>query len=145
MKIIQILLSEFFQATPEYITQIEKIKNQDGKFLGKGDYGSVYMLNGKAIKITTDSEEIENAKILQGRKTKYFTHIYNVDQLGDNLAVITRELLYPKEPNYTITNELVKNLKNEATQLGIDPENLDIKVDNFMLDKKTNTLKLIDV
>ncbi len=60
MKLSQIILEGPLQYDPDFNREIDKIQDQGGKYLGSGDYGSVYLLNGKAVKVTTDDVEIEH-------------------------------------------------------------------------------------
>jgi hypothetical protein len=43
-----------------------------------------------------------------------------------------------------VSDEFIAKLNKEASEVGIDPEELDIRPDNFMLDSQGN-LKMTDV
>ena len=43
------------------------------------------------------------------------------------------------------TEEFLDALEREAERLGIDPEELDIRQDNFMIDPKNGKMKMTDV
>ena len=59
MKLSQIILEGPLEYDPDFNREVDKIQDQGGKYLGSGDYGSVYLLKGKAVKVTTDSIELE--------------------------------------------------------------------------------------
>jgi hypothetical protein len=143
MKLTQIILEGPLEYDPDFNRQIDKVQDQGGKYLGSGDYGSVYLLNGKAVKITTDSIELDHAEILKGKKTNNFVFIYDVDRLGERLGIVTMEVMgkYKGE----ITDEFVDALEKEAENYGINPTELDIRPDNFMLHPKSGKLKMTDV
>ena len=136
------ILKEVLTPSSEYLREIEKIKEEGGIFLGSGDYGSAYQVGDVVKKVTSDEVELEHAEILKGKPTKYFVPILGVKVLNPKLGVITMPIMKP----YTkeISEEFLINLKDEAEQLGIDPDELDIRPDNFMLDQKGN-LKMTDV
>ena len=136
------IIKEVLTPSPEYIREVEKIREEGGIFLGAGDYGSVYQVGDVVKKVTSDEVELEHAEILRGKPTKYFVPILDVEILNPKLGVITMPIMKP----YTkeISEEFLIKLKDEAEQLGIDPDELDIRPDNFMLDQKGN-LKMTDV
>jgi hypothetical protein len=125
------------------IEKIDKIQDQGGKYLGSGDYGSVYLLKGRAVKVTTEQDELDHAEILKGKKTNNFVYIYDVQRLGDKLGIITMEVM--GEYKGEIPSEFLDALEREAERLGIDPEELDIRPDNFMVHPKSGNLKMTDV
>ena len=143
MKLTQIILEGPLEYDPDFNRQIDKVQDQGGKYLGSGDYGSVYLLNGKAVKITTDSIELDHAEILKGKKTNNFVFIYDVVRLGEKLGIVTMEVMgkYKGE----ITDEFVDALEKEAENYGINPAELDIRPDNFMIHPKSGKLKMTDV
>ena len=49
------------------------------------------------------------------------------------------------DPATEITDEYIQALKREAKNLGIDPEDLDIRDSNFMKHPRTGKVKHIDV
>jgi hypothetical protein len=143
MKLTQIILEGPLQYDPDFNREIDKIQDQGGKYLGSGDYGSVYLLNGKAVKVTTDQDELDHAEILKGKKTNNFVYIFDVERLQDKLGIITMEVM--GEYKGEIPNEFIDALEKEAERYGIDPEELDIRSDNFMVHPKSGKLKMTDV
>lgn len=143
MKLSKIILSEILQYDPDFDKQIDKIKDQGGKYLGSGDYGSVYLLGGKAVKVTTDQDEIIHAEILKGKKTNNFVYIYDVNVINDKLAIITMEVM--GEFKGEVPEEFIEATEAEAQRLGIDPDELDFIGDNVMVDPKSGKLKMVDV
>lgn len=140
------ILKEVIQSTSEYEQQVDKIRQQGGKFLGSGDYGAAFSLGGKVLKVTTDSEELEDAAKLQGVETKYFVHIYDVEIINEKLGIITMEDLefYTADPDEIPIDDIMA----EADELDIYPDlegpGGKIKLDNVMQDKQGN-VKIIDV
>lgn len=143
MKLSRILLSEILQSTPEFDKEIDRLADQGGKYLGSGDYGSAYLLNGKVYKVTTDEVELEHAEILKGKKTNNFVYIYDVKVLEPKLGIIEMEVL--GEFKGEIPEEFVDATKAEAGRFGIDPDELDFVGDNIMVHPKSGNLKMIDV
>jgi len=143
MKLSRIILEGPIGYDPEYNAIIDKIKDKGGKYLGAGDYGAVYLLGGRAVKVTTDEIEIEHALKLVGKKTKYFVHIHDVKEMNPKLGVITMDIMAPHRGE--IPEEFLDALENEAKKLGIDPDELDIRPDNFMEDPSTGKVKMTDV
>ena len=146
MKKHRIILGEVLQYDPDFENEVDKIKNQGGVYISNkpsGDYGTVFLLNGKAVKVTTDSVELEHAQKLKGKKTNNFVFIYDVTQRNEKLGIITMEVL--GQLNQQIPEEWVEATEKEAQRLGIDPEELDFIGDNVMEHPKTGKLKMIDV
>ena len=69
MRLTNVILGEILYYDPEFEKEVDKIKDQGGKYLGSGDYGSAFLLNGRVYKVTTDAIELEHAHILKGKKT----------------------------------------------------------------------------
>ncbi len=143
MKLSRIILEGPIGYDPEYNAIIDKIKDKGGKYLGAGDYGAVYLLGGRAVKVTTDEIEIEHALKLLGKKTKYFVHIHDVKEINPKLGVITMDIMAPHRGE--VPEEFLDALEKEAKKLGIDPDELDIRPDNFMEDPSTGKVKMTDV
>lgn len=143
MKLSRIILEGPIGYDPEYNAIIDKIKDKGGKYLGAGDYGAVYLLGGRAVKVTTDEIEIEHALKLLGKKTKHFVHIYDVKEMNTKLGVITMDIMAPHRGE--VPEEFLDALEKEAKKLGIDPDELDIRPDNFMEDPSTGKIKMTDV
>jgi hypothetical protein len=145
MKLLQ-LIKEVLSATQEYQDAVESIRQQGGKFLGSGDYGAAFLLGDKVLKVTTDGEEIEDAKQIKQIRTKYFVYIYDVEEINPKLAIITMDNL---EPYTADPREVpIDDIYDEADELGIYPDlegpGGSIKMDNVMQDKQGN-VKIIDV
>ena len=143
MKLSRIILEGPIGYDPEYNAIIDKIRDKGGKYLGAGDYGAVYLLGGRAVKVTTDEIEIEHALKLLGKKTKHFVHIYDVKEMNPKLGVITMDIMAPHRGE--VPEEFLDALEKEAKKLGIDPDELDIRPDNFMEDPSTGKIKMTDV
>jgi hypothetical protein len=143
MKLARILLSEILQSTPEFDREIDKIVDMGGTHLGAGDYGSAYLLNGKAVKVTTDEVELEHAQILKGKKTNNFVYIYDVKVLNPKLGIIEMEVLGRFKGE--VPDEFKDATEAEAERFGIDPDELDFVGDNVMVHPKSGKLKMIDV
>ena len=143
MKLSQIILEGPLEYDPDFNREIDKIQDQGGKYLGSGDYGSVYLLQGKAVKVTTDSVELDHAEKLKGKKTNNFVYIFDVKRLKDNLGIITMEVM--GEYKGEIPEKFLDNLEKEASNYGIPPDELDIRPDNFMVHPKSGKLKMTDV
>jgi len=140
------ILKEILDPTQEYQELVNDIIDQGGEYLGEGDYGAVFLVGDKVKKVTTDSEELEDAQNIQGIQTKYFVYIYDVDVRNPKLGIITMEDLEP----FTGSEQDVPidDIMEEADMLGIYPDlegpGGSIKVDNLMQDK-TGRIKVINV
>jgi hypothetical protein len=140
------IIKEILSPSQEYQDAVESIKQQGGKFLGSGDYGAAFLLGDKVLKVTTDGEEIEDAKQIKQVRTKYFAYIYDVEEINPKLAIITMENLEP----YTASPDTIpiEDIYDEAETLGIYPDlegpGGSIKMDNVMQDR-TGKVKIIDV
>jgi hypothetical protein len=136
------ILKEVIAPSQEYTERVNDIIDQGGEFLGSGDYGSVYLVGDVVKKVTSDEVEIEHAEILKGKQTEYFVPIIDVEVVNSKLAIITMPNMEPFTGE--IPKDFIQGLEQEAEQLGIDPEELDIRPDNFMKDQSGN-LKMTDV
>ena len=140
------ILREILDPTQEYQELVNDIIDQGGEYLGEGDYGVVFLVGDKIMKVTTDSEELEDAQQIQGQKTKYFVYIYDVEVRNPKLGIITMENLDP----FTGSEKDVpiEEIEEEAEMLGIYPDlegpGGSIKMDNLMQDKR-GRIKVIDV
>jgi len=140
------ILREVLEPTQEYQELVNDIIDQGGEYLGEGDYGAVFLVGDRVKKVTTDSEELEDAQQIKGQKTKYFVYIYDVEVRNPKLGIITMEDLQPftgSEKDVPIDDIL-----EEADLLGIYPDlegpGGSIKMDNLMQDKR-GRIKVIDV
>lgn len=140
------ILKEVISPTQEYQELVNDIIDQGGEFLGEGDYGVVFLVGDKVKKVTTDSEELEDAQQIKGQKTKYFVHIYDVEVRNPKLGIITMDNLEP----FTGSEQDVPidDIMKEADILGIYPDlegpGGSIKMDNVMQDRN-GSIKIIDV
>lgn len=143
---LQKILKEIVDPTQEFQELIDDIVDQGGEYVGEGDYGVVFLLGDRIIKVTTDSEELEDAQKIKGQKTKYFVYIYDVEVRNPKLGIITMENLQP----YTAAPDTVpiEDIYDEADTLDISPDlegpGGSIKMDNIMQDRR-GRIKVIDV
>ena len=141
------ILKEVITATQEYQELVNDIVDQGGEYLGEGDYGAVFLVGNKVKKVTTDSEELEDAQQIKGQKTKYFVYIYDVEVRNPKLGIITMDNLEP----FTGSEKDVPidDIMEEADMLGIYPDlegpGGSIKMDNIMQDRYYGNIKVIDV
>lgn len=142
MRLSHVILGEILYYDPDFEREVEKVKDQGGKYLGSGDYGSAYLLNGRVYKVTTDSIEIEHAHILKGKKTNNFAFIYDIEEINEKLGIIQMEVL--GEFKGEIPEEWIEATEKEAKRLGLNPDELDIRPSNVMVNQK-NHLKLVDI
>jgi len=141
------ILKEVLEPTQEYQELVNDIVDQGGEYLGEGDYGAVFLVGNKVKKVTTDSEELEDAQQIKGQKTKYFVYIYDVEVRNPKLGIITMDNLEP----FTGSEKDVPidDIMEEADMLGIYPDlegpGGSIKMDNIMQDRYYGNIKVIDV
>ena len=140
------LLKEILDPTQEYQELVNDIIDQGGEYLGEGDYGAVFLVGDKVVKVTTDSEELEDAQQIKQQRTKYFVYIYDVEVKNAKLGIITMEDLQPFTGNEK--DVPIDDIMEEADLLGIYPDlegpGGSIKMDNLMQDKR-GRIKVIDV
>ena len=141
MKLYRII-SEILQYDPDFEDQVDLIKDKGGKYIGSGDYGAAYLLNGRIYKITTDELELEHAKKLKRKKTNNFAYIYDVEVLKPNLGIIQMEVL--GEFKEEVPDEFADAVEKEAQRFGIDPDELDIRPSNVMV-RQDGGLRLVDI
>jgi len=141
------ILKEVITPSQEYQELVNDIVDQGGEYLGEGDYGAVFLVGDRVKKVTTDSEELEDAQQIKGQKTKYFVHIYDVEVRNPKLGIITMDNLEP----FTGSEKDVPidDIMEEAEMLGIYPDlegpGGSIKMDNIMQDRYYGNIKVIDV
>ena len=85
------ILREVLEPTQEDQELVNDIVDQGGEYLGEGDYGAVFLVGDRVKKVTTDSEELEDAQQIKGQKTKYFVYIHDVEVRNPKLGIITME------------------------------------------------------
>jgi len=142
MRLSHVILGEILYYDPDFEKEVDKIQDLGGKHLGSGDYGSAYLLNGRVYKVTTDEIELEHAQALKGKKTNNFAYIYDVEVINPKLGIIQMEVLGEFKGN--IPEEWINAVEKEATKHGIDPDELDIRPSNVMVNQKKH-LKLVDI
>jgi len=142
MKLSRVILGEILYYDPAFEKVTDQLRDKGAKYLGSGDYGSAYLLNGRVYKATTDEIELEHAVILKGKKTNNFARIYDVEIINDKLGIIQMEVL--GEYKGEIPEEWIEAVEKEASRLGINPEELDIRPSNIMVNQKRH-LKLVDI
>ena len=145
MKLLSIL-KEILDPTQEYQQLVNDIIDQGGEYLGEGDYGAVFLVGDKVVKVTTDSEELEDAQQIKQQRTKYFVYIYDVEVKNAKLGVITMEDLQPFTGDEK--DIPIDDIMEEADLLGIYPDlegpGGSIRISNLMQDKR-GRIKVIDV
>lgn len=142
MRLSHVILGEILYYDPDFEKQVDKLLDQGGKHLGSGDYGSAYLLNGRVYKVTTDEIELEHAELLKGKKTNNFARIYDVEVINPKLGIIQMEVLGEFKGN--IPEEWINAVEKEAQVYGINPDELDIRPSNVMVNQKKH-LKLVDI
>lgn len=142
MRLSHVILGEILYYDPGFEKLVDQLRDKGGKYLGSGDYGSAYLLNGRVYKVTTDEIELEHAKVLKGKKTNNFAKIYDVKIINPKLGIIQMEVL--GEFKGDIPEEWIEGVELEASAIGIDPEELDIRPSNVMVNQKKH-LKLVDI
>ena len=142
MRLSDIILGEILHYDPQFEKEIDRLLDKNAKYIGSGDYGAAYLLNGKIFKVTTDEIELEHAQILKGKETKNFAFIFDVEIISKKLGIIQMEVL--GEYNKEIPDEWIRETEKEAASLGIDPDELDIRPSNVMINNE-NKLKLVDI
>ena len=142
MRLSHVILGEILYYDPDFEKQVDRLLDQGGKHLGSGDYGSAYLLNGRVYKVTTDEIELEHAQLLKGKKTNNFAFIYDVEVINKKLGIIQMEVLGEFKGN--IPEEWIDAVEKEAKYHGIDPDELDIRPSNIMVNQKKH-LKLVDI
>lgn len=147
------ILKEVISPSNEYYKEVEKIKAAGGTPLGKpGQFGATFLVGDKAVKVTTDSEELIdaqtliNAQAIEDLDIEYFVHIYEVEVINPKLGIITMEKL---EPFTGSKKDIpIEDIYDEADLLKIYPDlegsGGSIRMDNIMQDKNGN-IKVIDV
>ena len=63
MKLSRVILGEILYYDPAFEKVTDQLRDKGAKYLGSGDYGSAYLLNGRVYKATTDEVELEQALI----------------------------------------------------------------------------------
>ena len=112
MKLAKVILEGPLEYDPDFNKEVDKIKDRGGVYIGSGDYGSVFLYDGKAVKVTTDEIELDHAEILEGKKTNNFVYIFKVERLQPKLGIISMAVMSPLKSD--IPEEFYDNLEKEA-------------------------------
>ena len=91
MRLSHVILGEILYYDPDFEKETDKIKDQGGVYLGSGDYGSAYLLNGRVYKVTTDEIELQHAKLLKGKRTNNFARIFDVEIIDNDIYMVNNE------------------------------------------------------
>lgn len=152
MKLVEVIFENLIKSSPAFQQAVNDIKAKGGTLIGSGDYGNVYQLDDKVLKVTTNETELEHAEILKGKFTEYFVKIHDVEIIKNSLGIITMDNMDKLSPKDEISDEFIEELQQEAESLGINPDELDmwvngdnIKRDNFMKDSSTGKIKMVEV
>jgi len=149
---------------------VQDFKDRGAKFLGSGDNGVVYAIDGEVVKFTNDAEEIsitqkmvKLGKNLPGLHPRYkltvldsknaYFFMADIDRLdkstistldGEENAIIgfLEDGGDVNEIKDARVKEFVINISQSFKKLGLDPADIDYSTDNIMLDGKK--LVLVD-
>lgn len=150
----------------------KRIIQAGGQQIGAGDYGWAFLMPEKiVVKVTTDTEELNNTKKILNKKPITFAQRWNLEIYGSGYKVFgcyetellreipTSLMKWIKENQYQIEKFIydddleaipfnhplylfLKYLKKEMKLFGI--EDIDITPNNFMMELTSNKLKMID-
>jgi hypothetical protein len=124
---------------------LDKIKNKQFRFIGSGDNGRVYEIDGedKVFKVTTERDEYEVAKVIAGRWNEFTTFIpvYYVNDREHMFIMANAEFL--PENNKRQIDDFMKQYGNFAREQGgevsifefLDADgarNTDVKLVNYL-------------
>ena len=124
---------------------LDKIKNKQFRFIGSGDNGRVYEIDGedKVFKVTTERDEYEVAKVIAGRWNEFTTFIpvYYVNDREHMFIMANAEFL-PENIKRQI-DDFMKQYGNFAREQGgevsifefLDADgarNTDVKLVNYL-------------
>lgn len=99
---------------------LDKIKNKQFRFIGSGDNGRVYEIDGedKVFKVTTERDEYEVAKIITGRWNEFTTFIpvYYVNDKEHMFIMANADIL--AESDKQMIDDFMKRYGNFARAEG---------------------------
>ena len=99
---------------------LDKIKNKQFRFIGSGDNGRVYEIDGedKVFKVTTERDEYEVAKIITGRWNEFTTFIpvYYVNDKEHMFIMANADIL--PESDKQMIDDFMKRYGNFARAEG---------------------------
>lgn len=136
---------------------LEKIRNKEFRFIGQGDNGRVYEIDGedKVFKITSDAQEYEVAEVIVGRESEFstFINVHYVGKLGSDLMFImskASELSANDKANiYKFTEKFKKYAYEQGGEVSIfdylDAEgarDIDVELVNFLRALQTEISKM---
>ena len=89
-------IKKFISSNRESLEYLKQYQGLD-HFLGSGQYGKVFKVKGEelALKVTTDTYELEISEKLKGHKLATFIEVYFVKKLESGHGIKVQELLYP--------------------------------------------------
>ena len=131
---------------------LKKIRNSEFRYIGGGDNGRVYEINGedKVFKITKEQDEYEVADIIVNRYNEFTTFIpvYYVD--GKNMYIMSNASELPiriKKSVDLFMEDFANFARNEGGEVSIfdfitETDNIDPLLDNFLTALKTDIDKL---
>jgi len=131
---------------------LNKIKNSDFRYIGGGDNGRVYEINGedKVFKITKEQDEYEVADIIVNRYNEFTTFIpvYYVD--GKNMYIMSNASELPiriKKSVDLFMEDFANFARSEGGEVSVfdfinETDNIDPLLDNFLTALKTDIDKL---
>ena len=131
---------------------LQKIRNSEFKYIGGGDNGRVYEINGedKAFKITKEQDEYEVADRIVNRYSEFTTFIpvYYVD--GKNMYIMANATELPiriKKSVDLFMEDFANFARGEGGEVSIfdfitETDNIDPLLDNFLTALKTDIDKL---
>lgn len=74
-----------------------------GKPFGSGEWGIVYNIEGhpnKLYKVTTDFDEMDAAKWIEGKESEYMANVYKAIETDEGYMIIVMERLEPLNDEY---------------------------------------------
>jgi hypothetical protein len=131
---------------------LKKIRNSEFRYIGGGDNGRVYEINGedKVFKITKEQDEYEVADIIVNRYNEFTTFIpvYYVD--GKNMYIMSNASELPiriKKSVDLFMEDFANFARFEGGEVSIfdfinETDNIDPLLDNFLTALKTDIDKL---
>lgn len=131
---------------------LEKIRNKQFRFIGAGDNGRVYEIDGedKVFKITQERDEYEVADIIVNRYNEFTTFIpvYYVD--GKNMYIMANASELPvriKKLLDMFMQDFALYARDEGGEVSVfdfvaETDNLDPMIDNFLNALQADVSKL---
>ena len=131
---------------------LDKIRNKQFRFIGAGDNGRVYEIDGedKAFKVTKEQDEYEVADIIVNRYNEFTTFIpvYYVD--GKNMYIMANASELPiriKKSIDMFMQDFALFARDEGGEVSVfdfidETDNLDPMLDNFLNALQSDVNKL---